>query len=467
MALASYSVPGVYRQPQPRQAAFPRVRTDVAGFVGVAGPRRVHEAVRLDDWRSYVDIYLRDDSGDPVTPPAGAALTDAVHAFFANGGARCWVVNVAEEIQADHAQELLNDMLGLSAGTGRAHPGGQHVGLERLLLEAEVSVVVLPELDATVVEAVDRSVDVPPLFEQGQFHRCERQAIARPGLGQPPPALIEARRLYTEKELLWAQRYLIGRCQRERWRVFALLATPPGKNVQEAVAWRELLTAHLGGTSAAALYWPWVLVQTQAGAPVEARSPVGHLAGVVARLDLAAGPHAAPANATLRGVIGTETPIDDDANAAAYDRGVNVLRALPRSGVTVWGARSLAWQSPDVSSGEPLAYVNVRRCLSAIERSVERVGQPAVFEPNLPLLRAQLAQAIIAYLSSVFESGALLGRSAEEAFFVRCDSALNPPEATAQGQLLCEVGVAIAAPAEFIVFRVGRNEGVVEIQEVE
>ena len=49
---------------------------------------------------------------------------------------------------------------------------------------------------------------------------------------------------------------------------------------------------------------------------------------------------------------------------------------------------------------------------------------------------------------------------------VRCDAALNPPESLDQGWLVCEVGVAIAFPAEFLVFRLGRREGVVEIEEV-
>jgi hypothetical protein len=34
------------------------------------------------------------------------------------------------------------------------------------------------------------------------------------------------------------------------------------------------------------------------------------------------------------------------------------------------------------------------------------------------------------------------------------------------GGLVCEIGVAIAAAAEFIVFRLGRQDGVVELQEV-
>ena len=48
---------------------------------------------------------------------------------------------------------------------------------------------------------------------------------------------------------------------------------------------------------------------------------------------------------------------------------------------------------------------------------------------------------------------------------MRCDASNNPREAIEQGRLLVEVGVAIAAPAEFIIFRVGRKEGVVEVLE--
>ena len=56
-------VPGVYRQPAESAAGFPRLRTDVVGFVGVAGPNRVGDCVRLDDWRSYEQVYLRDAKG--------------------------------------------------------------------------------------------------------------------------------------------------------------------------------------------------------------------------------------------------------------------------------------------------------------------------------------------------------------------------------------------------------------------
>jgi phage tail sheath protein FI len=135
--------------------------------------------------------------------------------------------------------------------------------------------------------------------------------------------------------------------------------------------------------------------------------------------------------------------------------------------VQLWGARTLRWREPESLLARPdaLGFVNVRRCLSAIERSVERIGQMFMFEPNGAVLRFGLTQAVAGYLIQVHRAGALVGRTPTEAFFVRCDASLNPPEAIAAGQVVCEVGVAIAAPAEFLIFRVGRRAGVIELQE--
>src|SRR5690606_13467334 len=179
------------------------------------------------------------------------------------------------------------------------------------------------------------------------------------------------------------------------------------------------------------------------------------------------GPHAAPANEIVIGAIGTEVPVDDALDERLYRQGINPCRALPGRGVQLWGARTLRWREPESPQArpDPLGFVNVRRCLSAIERSVERIGQMFAFEPNAAILRFGLTQAVAGYLIQVHRSGALVGRTPTEAFFVRCDDSLNPPEAIAAGQVVCEVGVAIAAPAEFLVFRVGRRAGVVELKE--
>jgi hypothetical protein len=69
------------------------------------------------------------------------------------------------------------------------------------------------------------------------------------------------------------------------------------------------------------------------------------------------------------------------------------------------------------------------------------------------------------FLESIYEAGALAGATDKEAFFVKCDAKNNPPELSATGQFVAEIGVAPAIPAEFIVFRVGRTQDRLELTE--
>ena len=61
--------------------------------------------------------------------------------------------------------------------------------------------------------------------------------------------------------------------------------------------------------------------------------------------------------------------------------------------------------------------------------------------------------------------GAFAGAKASDAFFVKIDDQNNPPELADQGQLLVEVGVASAIPAEFVIFRIGLALDQLEITE--
>jgi phage tail sheath protein FI len=265
---------------------------------------------------------------------------------------------------------------------------------------------------------------------------------------------------------------MLLRCAPERWRVLLLLAAPvaldpatavfQGRDSDGATLWRQQLNNTVDDLAASvgAFYHPWALTQEKLGAPIVELPPTALAAGIIARRDLARGPHVAPANERLIGVVGLSPPVDDVVNAAIYESPLNInpLRAFPGLGIQVWGARTL---SGDVW----MRYLSVRRCLSAIERRALAALRPLVFEPNTPNLWFQITQAVLGILVPIFNAGALRGDTPEQAFYVRCDDSNNPPETIALGQVLCEVGVAIAAPAEFLVFRVGRREGVVEVLE--
>lgn len=462
-AQPSYSVPGVYRRPHVRATSFPRLRTDVLGLVGVAGPNYINEAVPVDDWRSFLGLFLHDAKGRPIDEPAGSRLASTVREFFANGGSRCWVVNVAERIVPENRQRLLNDMLGLNDQLDRTVDRSR-TGLELLLRQEEVALIVLPELDATYAyEEVPDPVEVPgnPCFAP-----CRNDLHSAPATR--PKAVLSERPLFEgaqgEQDILWAQRYLIQRLQKERWRWFAILSTPPGKNPAAATRWREQLGHNLDDCDVAGLYWPWLLTQEVPGAATTVRSPVGFVAGIFARRDRERGPHVAPANAPLLGVVGLEHRVDDSVNASVYDAGVNIIRDRPGRGIYLWGARTLLWRSPD-SRFEALSFVNARRCLSAIARTAYHLGHQNVFEPNNAILRAQVVMVLFGYLMDVYASGALKGDTPEQAFYIKCDSENNTPAMYDNGELVCDIGVALVAPAEFIVFRVGRRNAVTEIAE--
>ena len=272
------------------------------------------------------------------------------------------------------------------------------------------------------------------------------------------------------------QAALLARCVRERWRVLLLLSVPRmldgGLHVpptdQDARAWVDQFDRAVKGVpglpslgdtedvSCAAMYWPWLLYQERVDAPVLEMPPSAYAAGIIARRDLARGPQISPANETLREVVGATARIDDAINGTLYDRepdgsgrpiaAVNVVRPFPGYGIQVWGARTL-------STEMWLRFISVRRTLTAIELRMRAALDLLVFEPNRPALWLQITQTAFSVLLPLFESGALRGERPEEAFYVRCDGRINPPEAIARGELLVEVGVAVAAPAEFIVFR--------------
>lgn len=118
----------------------------------------------------------------------------------------------------------------------------------------------------------------------------------------------------------------------------------------------------------------------------------------------------------------------------------------------VWGARTL-------SSNPEVKYVNVRRTLIFLEASIEQGTQWVVFEPNTPDTWSRVVDSIKSFLNTQWREGALFGRSAEDAYFVRCDETTMTADDVLNGRLICHIGVAIVRPAEFVIFRIEQLTG--------
>jgi hypothetical protein len=415
---------------------------------------------RCDDWADFELAFGALDED-------GTMLARGVRAFFAQGGARCWVVPTPRPRHHDPAglARALDEMAG--------DPGAREVdatGFERLALIDDVAIVDLPDLYAQRLDADPIEVSLPPRTEDACFRRCTDVTSASLALASGAGVMGEP--LFADGDVLALQRRVMARAGTLRDRLMYLVTAPiaydastgawRGPDPVRAAAWRSSL---VGATSddqmsATAFYYPWLLAQDTVAAPIYELPPTSFAAGVIARRDLARGPFVAPANERLNGVVALGHPIDDTIHGRLTESPLhlNLMRATRGAGIVVWGARTL-------SSDHWLRYLSVRRTLTKIERSAVTALRPLVFEPNTPALWFQVTQALLGVLVPLQQAGAFRGQSAAESFYVRCDERNNPPDQVENGVMLCEVGVAIAAPAEFIVFRLGRSEGVVEVLE--
>jgi phage tail sheath protein FI len=238
------------------------------------------------------------------------------------------------------------------------------------------------------------------------------------------------------------QNALIAQCENLRYR-FAILdgeRDPTGGAVSAILAHRNTYDS-----SYAAYYQPWVEVIE--GTDRHHLPPSGFLAGIYARTDNERGVHKAPANEVVRTATGLRSNITTGEQDVLNPRGVNVIRQFEGRGIRVWGARTL-------SSDPALRYVSTRRFLIFLEKSIDRGTQWVVFEPNNPDTWSRVTDSVGAFLHTQWRAGALLGRTPEQAFFVRCDESTMTADDIENGRLICEIGVAIVKPAEFVIFRI-------------
>jgi phage tail sheath protein FI len=248
--------------------------------------------------------------------------------------------------------------------------------------------------------------------------------------------------------LMAAQLAMIAHCENMGDRV-AILDSPPDLNPQQMAKWRKDDAGY--DSKYASLYYPWIEVVDAEGKPFYL-PPSGHMAGIYARTDSERGVHKAPANEVVRGALGLEKQVTRGEQDLLNPMGVNCIRKFPGRGIRVWGART-------ISSDPAWRYISVRRLFNYVEESIRGGTQWVVFEPNDQFLWARVTRDVTAFLRLVWRSGALFGTTPEQAFYVKCDEELNPPEVRDAGMLIVEIGMAPVKPAEFVIFRISQWSG--------
>lgn len=271
--------------------------------------------------------------------------------------------------------------------------------------------------------------------------RCFAVACTRGEAERSVHALEHPRLGFDAADLQRAQRDLVRHCEAHGGRI-ALLDLPPGLRGADVVAWRHALAS-----ARAALYAPWLRVDAD-GRPADV-PPSAAAAGIAAAVERDTGVWAAPANRPLRGAFALADDGGLPAPGLLFEERVDEFRRTER-GLMLLGART-------TSTGGEWTHLSVRRLIDWLQAQLAADLAWAPFEPNDAVLWAAMAGCARRRLAALFDAGALAGRSAADAFFVRCDASTHTRGDLDAGRALMLIGVAAAVPAEFIVFRLVRS----------
>lgn len=505
--MPEYLAPGVYVEEIPNgPRTIEGVPTSTAAFVGETqrGPLTPQRIGSVREFRERFGGRWRDD----------AFLPEAVDGFFANGGAQLVVCRVAGA-QSATASRTLGGLTVRAVGPGawghrvwvRIGPASRMPAVgdapafrldvaywserppsfepfdpfddanaavlprpERMERHDDLSPAAHGRVGATsrlvVLVATDDTAAVPPTDDGGWLEGGADDPLgvrATDFLGEPTERRGEPQGLAALRDDAWRDvalvhapwpatdadevaRAVIAHAEAMRFR-FAIVDAPPRLAADPAADPRRAIA----DSRQAALYAPWLCLAEPVAAGGIGRTvpPGGYVAGVMARVDRERGVQRAPAQEAMYGVAGLEQAFDPAAQERLNLLGVNLLRRLPDGSIRIWGARTL-------SSDPAWRYVPLRRLLIYLEHSIESGLPWAVFEPNDETLWKRVRAAVGLFLRAEWRSGALVGSTEREAFFVACDRSTMTQDDLANGRLVCEVGVAPLRPAEFLILRIGQ-----------
>ncbi|MHB9858029.1 phage tail sheath family protein [Streptomyces sp. YIM S03343] len=507
--MPTYLTPGVYvEEVQSGARPIEGVGTAVAAFVGFAEKGPFHAPTLVTSWDQYSQVFGGFTEG--------TYLAHALYGYFSNGGGAAYVVRIGGAAEAASGPSVNGGRqpkavrpVELGGFLIAAKPGVTGVSVEVADVDGENPpedrFKVLVRRGDEVVETYDASTrknvkgylvtqarasklievteqrgatqskpaaqtlaipdasGAPASNGSGELARIDPaeyvgDAAARTGFGGletideitmvAVPDLMGAyqRGDIDAEGVRTVQLAVISHCEQMGDRV-AVLDAPPGLNAQQVRTWRNDEAGY--DSRYATLYYPWVRVFDPALGRNTTVPPSGHIAGVWARSDAERGVHKAPANEVIRGAVDLEIRLSKGEQDLLNPIGVNCLRAFPGRGIRIWGARTL-------SSDPAWRYLNVRRLFNYLEESILLGTQWVVFEPNDDRLWSSIRRNVTAFLQEEWRRGALFGRTADEAFYVKCDRDNNPQESIDQGRVVCEIGIAPVKPAEFVVFRLAQ-----------
>ena len=194
--------------------------------------------------------------------------------------------------------------------------------------------------------------------------------------------------------------------------------------------------------SYAAMYWPWVQInsaRTGKNVWVPASTVMG---GVLAFNDSVSAEWYAPAGLNRGGIasaVRAERKLSRADRDTLYEARCNPLATFPGEGVVVWGQKTLQKRTT------ALDRVNVRRLLINLKKFIASTSKYLVFENNTDSTRQRFLAAVNPYMESVQQNNGLY------AFKVIMDDTNNTADVIDRNIMKGDIYIQPAKAAEFIV----------------
>ncbi|MFJ3306442.1 phage tail sheath family protein [Streptomyces sp. NPDC086549] len=489
-----FSYPGVYiEEIESPVRPIAGAETSVTAFVGLAstGPRT---PTTVESWADFEQRF-----GGLW---AGSDLSYAVYQFFLNGGNKAVVVRVGGSpayagvdlgdgvklkartpgtagnairatVQHDPGDAGRYALLVSGGGTTESYGVSVDPTLESLRLDRVLATSQLVEPDTSVFDKRPAAVEDKP-FTGGTDVTLSKSdilgsATASPRTGLAALADVDVFNLLVipnqlpkpsggadTRDSTWAPVVDAAARLCEQRRAMLLLDPPYGWDTVDNALQGARGGLPVGGVTArnVVVFFPRLLVSDPLGGPDREAGPSGTVAGVIARTDTRRGVWKAPAGTDDGGLLGVRSlafRLTDQQNGSLNKLGVNCLRTFPVYGNVLWGSRTCRG-GDDI--GDPWRYVPVRRVALYIEESLFIGTKWVVFEPNDEPLWSSVRLNVGAFMDRLFRQGAFQGRTAKDAYFVRCDSGNNPQDAVDRGVVTLDVGFRPLSPAEFVHIRI-------------
>ena len=476
----NYKIPDVYLQDVKTSSTEVQQASDTIGIlVGATKSGAVGEPILIGSWTEYIQEFA---NGLETPFMNNSYLPYSVYGFFANGGSELYVLRVASS-SARKATKVgtANSHLSFEAVyEGDIKPSVQIKKNEewvsttnevfdvtiKLSNASDGSVTITEVTKDTIVDAINNNNVAKYWITaswEGEVEVLREETITLEGgndgitdlqdsdfinaLGNLD-VIEDASFLAIPGETSEAvNNAVMSYCDSKM--LFPMLDMPLGSDTRTTRDYRKSINAN-GGilTSPSWGYMYNPLTSSNILVPM-----CGHVMGVYARVISEQGVKKAPAgiDAQIKGILSLERKLTDTDISQLNPVGVVCIVAKPNVGIVIWGARSL-------NNNADMRYVSSILINYNIKKTLKNATQFAVFEPNgTDTLWSKVRAICQGILETLRLEGALKGSSAEEAYYVICDSSNNTDSTVNEGMLFIDIGYAEVKPAEFIIARISHD----------